>query len=139
MIVGLVAVFVVSSFGYLWWRRRTLKLVTPLSDWRDDLRAEYAELRKLADREDYRSFSTQIQRLVVGALERIHTARLSGYTSTDVLRWMDEQALDADLRGHCRTLFEFSEEVKFSTGRSDPHAARTALAAADKIVELLAK
>ncbi len=139
LIVGLLIVFVLSSAGYVWYRRRAVRNVIAESDWRDDIRAQYGEIRKLAEREDFRSFSTQVLRLVLGAIERVHSARLTGYTSTDVLRWMEEQALDGELRGLCRSLFEFCEEVKFSTGRVEPQSARAAVAAADKIVELLTK
>lgn len=119
--------------------RRKRGAHVPEPDWRADAQEKFEEIKKLADREDYRQFSAQAMKFVVGLLERVHEARLMGFTSTDILRWMDERGLEKEIRGQAKELFEFCEEVKFSSGKVEVQRGRAAVANATKLLELILK
>ena len=109
------------------------------ADWRDEYRAKLAEVRKTAERQDFRKFSSEIMRLVVSIIERIYETRLSGFTGADIVRWLEEKGADKELLGYCRDLFAFCEGVKFTTGFVDLQQGLRAVNDAEKIVELLLK
>lgn len=120
-------------------RRKKAAPLAQMPDWKDEARVRFIEIKKLADREDFREFCVQGTRFIGGLLERQHEARLTGYTLTDVLRWMEERGLDNELRGRCKELFEFCEEVKFTSGKVDVQRGQVAAANAVKIVEQILK
>jgi hypothetical protein len=109
------------------------------TDWRDEYRQRFVEVKKLAERQDFRSFSTEIMRLVVAIVERLYETRVSGLTSSDLLRWLGEKNVDKESLALCKELFDFCEGVKFSSGRIDVQEGTQALSRAEKIVELLLK
>jgi hypothetical protein len=109
------------------------------TDWRDEYRQKFAEIKKLAERQDFRSFSTEIMRLVVAIVERVYETKVSGQTSSDLLRWLGEKNVDKDSLALCKDLFDFCEGVKFSSGKVDIQEGTQALGRAEKIVELLLK
>lgn len=137
--VGIGAVLVVAGVGFVYSRRRKSEIPGVAPDWKDVAAAEFAGIMKLADREDFRQFSSQVSKFVITLLENKHEAKLSGYTFADVQRWMEERGLDGELRGTVKELFAFCEEVKFGTGKVDVQKGRAAAARAQKIVELLVK
>jgi hypothetical protein len=120
-------------------RKQKTAHVEEIVDWRDEYRAKFADIKKLADRQDFRAFSTEIMRLVGAILERVYETRVSGFTTSDLLRWMEERNLDKESLALCRDLFEFCEGVKFATGQVDVQDGARAVKKAEKIVELLLK
>lgn len=133
-----VGVAILAALGYA--LRRKQKNVEPdAPDWRIQAQAEFEGIVKLADREDFAPFSAEASKFVIRLLENEHEAKLSGYTFADVLRWMEERAVDSELRAAVRDLFAYCEEVKFGTGKPDVTKGRAAAATAQKIVELLTK
>lgn len=137
--IGIGLILLVGGVGFIYSRRRKSEAPEIAPDWKDAAASEFSGIVKLADREDFRQFSSQVSRFVITLLENKHEAKLSGYTFTDVLRWMEERGLDGELRGTVKELFAFCEEVKFGTGKVDVQKGRTAALRAQKIVELLVK
>jgi hypothetical protein len=134
------ATIVIIAVAVLIRRRKTSALSEPgETDWRDEYRQRFAEVRKLAERQDFRSFSTEIMRLVVAIVERVYETRVSGHTSSDLLRWLGEKNVDKESLALCKDLFDFCEGVKFSSGKVDVLEGTQALSRAEKIVELLLK
>jgi hypothetical protein len=120
--------------------RRSRKSSVPSEiDWRDEYRQRFVEVRKLAERQDFRLFSTEIMRLVVAIVERVYETRVSGLTSSDLLRWLGERNVDKESLTLCKDLFDFCEGVKFSSGKVDVQEGTQALSRGGKIVELLLK
>jgi hypothetical protein len=109
------------------------------ADWRDEYRQRFTEIRKLAERQDFRSFSTEIMRLVVAIVERVYETKVSGQTSSDLLRWLGEKNVDKESLALFQELFDFCEGVKFSSGKVDVQEGTRALGRAETIVELLLK
>jgi hypothetical protein len=121
-------------------RRKPRALSEPgETDWRDEYRQRFAEIRKLAERQDFRAFSTEIMRLVVVIVERVYETKVSGHTSSDLLRWLGEKNVDKEGLALCKDLFDFCEGVKFSSGKVDVQEGTQALSRAETIVELLLK
>ncbi len=143
--VSLAPIFITAAVGaaiiaaLLFRRRKTKAPVVPEADWRAEAQAKFAEIKRLADREDFREFSSQASKFIVGLLEKANEARLTGYTTTDILRWMEERGIEKEIRSHSQELFAFCEEVKFSSGKVDVQSGRTAVANATKILELILK
>jgi hypothetical protein len=108
-----------------------------LPDWREEYRQRFSEVSKLAERQDFRGFSSEAMRLVVAIVERKYEAKLPGLTATDLLRWLEQRGLDKESLTTCKGLFDFCESVKFSTGKVDVPDGMLALNRAGKIVELL--
>lgn len=134
------AAIIIIAVAVLIRRRKTRVLSEPgVADWRDEYRQRFAEVRKLAERQDFRSFSTEIMRLIVVIVEHVYETKVSGQTSTDLLRWLGEKNVDKDSLALCKDLFDFCEGVKFSSGKVDVQAGTQALSRAGKIVELLLK
>ena len=134
------ATIIIIAVAVLIRRRKTRALSEPAeSDWRDEYRQRFAEVRKLAERQDFRSFSTEIMRLVVVIVERVYETKVSGHTSSDLLRWLGEKNIDKEKLALCKDLFDFCEGVKFSSGKVDVLEGTQALGRAEKIVELLLK
>lgn len=137
IVTGLLAAAVI---GFLLIRRRKSEAAPiPEPDWRSEAEESFAEIKRLADREDFRQFSSQASKFVIGLLEKVNETRLTGYTSTDILRWMEERGLEKEIRSHSKELFEFCEEVKFSSGKVDVQSGRAAVANAAKLLELILK
>ncbi len=133
-----VGIAILAALGYAL-RRKPKRAETNAPDWREQAQEEFARITKLADREDFGPFSAEASKFVIRLLENEHEAKLSGYTFADVLRWMEERAVDGELRAYVRDLFAYCEEVKFGTGKPDVAKGRAAAATAQKIVELLTK
>jgi len=132
------ATIIIIAVAVLIRRRKTRALSEPAeSDWRDEYRQRFAEVRKLAERQDFRSFSTEIMRLVVVIVERVYETKVSGHTSSDLLRWLGEKNIDKEKLALCKDLFDFCEGVKFSSGKVDVLEGTQALSRAETIVELL--
>ncbi len=110
-----------------------------VSDWRDEYRQRFAEVKKLADRQDYRAFASEAMRLITSLVERKYDARLSGFTSADLLRWLTEKGLDEEGLSACKGLFDFCESVKFSSGTVNVQDGSQAAGRAERIVELFLK
>lgn len=139
-IIIAIAVAIVTGIGYfLYVRRKRTETGIVEPDWREEANRQFAEIKKLADREDFRQFSAQAMKFVVGLIERKYETRLSGFTSADILRWMEERGVEKEIRDHSRELFGFCEEVKFSSGRVEVQSGRNATANAAKLVELILK
>ncbi|MGB5106647.1 MAG: BatD family protein [Candidatus Zixiibacteriota bacterium] len=135
-----IAVAIVAGIGYfLYSRRKNMPVATNEPDWREEAKKQFAEIKKMAEREDFRQFSAQAMKFAVGLVERKFETRLTGYTSTDILRWMEEQGVEKEIRDHSRELFGFCEEVKFSSGKVEVQSGRNAVANATKLVELILK
>jgi len=143
--VSLAPIFITAAIGtaiiagLLFRRRRTKAPVIVEADWKAEAQAKFAEIKRLAEREDYREFSSQASKFVVGLLEKANEARLTGYTTTDILRWMEERGIEKEIRSHCKELFAFCEEVKFSSGKVDVQSGRAAVSNATKLLELILK
>lgn len=120
-------------------RRKTKAPVVEETDWRAEAQGRFAEIKRLADREDFREFSSQTSKFIVGLLEKANEARLTGYTTTDILRWMEERGIEKEIRSHSQELFAFCEEVKFSSGKVDVQSGRAAVSNATKLLELILK
>jgi hypothetical protein len=134
------AMMIIIAVALLIRRRKTRAPSEPgATDWRDEYRQRFAEIRKLAERQDFRSFSTEIMRLVVAIVERVYETKVSGQTSSDLLRWLGEKNVDKESLALCKDLFDFCEGVKFSSGKVDVQEGTQALSRAEKIVELLLK
>ena len=139
-IIIAIAVAIVTGIGYYWYvRRKRPETGAVEPDWREEANRQFAEIKKLADREDFRQFSGQAMKFVVGLIERKYETRLTGFTSADILRWMEERGVEKEIRDHSRELFGFCEEVKFSSGRVEVQSGRNATANAAKLVELILK
>lgn len=143
--VSLAPIFITVAIGTaiisaLLFRRRKAKApIVEEADWRAEATAKFAEIKRLADREDFREFSSQASKFIIGLLEKANEARLTGYTTTDILRWMEERGIDKEIRSHCKELFAFCEEVKFSSGKVDLQSGRAAVSNATKLLELILK
>lgn len=137
--IGIVAVIVVIAAFVLWRRKKQLPPAEEIVDWREEYRHKFAEIRKLADRQDFRAFSTEAMRLIMSLVERAYETRVSGFTSTDLLRWLEEKGFDKEGLALCDDLFGFCEGVKFATGQVDVQEGTRAAQKAEKIVELLLK
>ncbi len=143
--VSLAPILITAAVGaaiivLLLFRRRKAKApVIVEADWKAEAPAKFAEIKRLAEREDFREFSAQAGRFIIGLLEKANEARLTGYTTTDILRWMEERGIEKEIRNHSQELFAFCEEVKFSSGKVDVQSGRTAVANATKILELILK
>ncbi|TFH64711.1 MAG: hypothetical protein E4G91_04955 [Candidatus Zixiibacteriota bacterium] len=137
--LGAAAIIVIAVAVLI--RRRKTRAPSELgeTDWRDECRQRFAEVKKLAERQDFRSFSTEIMRLVVAIMERVYETKVSGQTSSDLLRWLGEKNVDKGSLALCKELFDFCEGVKFSSGKVDVQEGRQALSRAETIVELLLK
>ena len=134
------ATIIIIAVAVLIRRRKTRALSEPgETDWRDEYRQRFAEVRKLAERQDFRAFSKEIMRLVVAIVERVYETKVSGHTSSDLLRWLGEKNIDKEKLALCKDLFDFCEGVKFSSGKVDVLAGTQALSRAETIVELLLK
>jgi hypothetical protein len=134
------AAIVIVAVAVLIRRRKTQAPSEPSeSDWRDEYRQRFTEVRKQAERQDFRSFSTEIMRLVVAIVERVYETKVSGQTSTDLLRWLGEKNVDKNSLALCKDLFDFCEGVKYSSGKVDVQEGSQALSRAETIVELLLK
>ena len=134
------ATIIIIAVAVLIRRRKTRALSEPgETDWRDEYRQRFAEVRKLAERQDFRSFSTEIMRLVVVIVERVYETKVSGHTSSDLLRWLGDKNIDKEKLALCKDLFDFCEGVKFSSGKVDVLEGTQALSRAETIVELLLK
>jgi hypothetical protein len=134
------ATIIIVAMAALIRRRKTRAPSEPAeSDWRDEYWQRFVEVRKLAERQDFRSFSTEIMRLVVAIVERVYETKVSGQTSSDLLRWLGEKNVDKESLALCKDLFDFCEGVKFSSGKVDVQEGTQALGRAEKIVELLLK
>jgi len=123
----------------LWLKRRKPPVEPSTPDWREEYRQRFADVRKFAERQDFRTFSTEAMRLIVAIIERTFEARLSGFTSADLLRWLSEKNIDKETLALYKDLFDFCEGVKFSTGKVDVQEGMQATNRAEKIVELLLK
>jgi hypothetical protein len=137
IISALVVIGVVG--GFAWWRFRSRPAITTEPEWRDEYRAKFAEIRKLADRQDFRQYSVEVMRLIVSIVERTYETRLAGFTSSDLVTWLAEKNMDKECLAHCRELFDFCEGVKYSSGKVEVQAGMRAAQTAGKIVELLLK
>ncbi len=137
--LGAVAVVIVVGAVLIRRRRRSAPTEQAATDWRDEYRQRFGEIRKLAERQDFRSFSTEIMRLVVAIVERVYETKVSGQTASDLLRWLGEKGVDKENLALCKDLFDFCEGVKFSSGKADVREGAQAVDRAEKIVELLLK
>jgi hypothetical protein len=132
------ATMIIIAVALLVRRRRAGVPSEPVeTDWRDEYRQRFAEVKKLAERQDFRSFSTEIMRLVVAIVEQVYETKVSGQTSSDLLRWLGEKNVDKESLALCKDLFDFCEGVKFSSGKVDVRDGTQALNRAETIVELL--
>ena len=82
---------VAALVAILWLKRRKPPVEPTAADWRDEYRQRFVDVRKLAERQDFRSFSTEAMRLIVAIIERTFETKLSGFTSADLLRWLGRE------------------------------------------------
>jgi hypothetical protein len=138
---GLIAAAVVLvGVGITFWGVRRQKSRTPVEpDWREEYQVRFEEIKKIASRQDFRLFATEINKLIVSLLERETNGKLSGYTAGNLLKFLEENGREQAQLSQFKELLDFCEEVKYSTGKIELDKGQKAMRLSEKIVELLLK
>lgn len=139
LVIVLTVIVIVAGGSFAWRKSRSRPAAAAEPDWRDEYRARFAEIRKLADRQDFRQYSVEIMRLIISIIERLHDTKLAGFTSADLLRWLTDKNMDQEFLSPCKELFDFCEGVKYSSGKVEVSSGTRAIGTGEKIVELLLK
>lgn len=135
VVIGCVVLAFGGGFWWYWRSRQGHSALEP--NWRVVYEEQLDEARSLVGRQDYQGFSKVAAKLLMLLLERRFDRKLGGYTTTEIVKFLEEEGMISEQLERVSELLQYCDTVKYSTGEQDPDAGLRALGHLEKTVEPL--